>query len=98
MNIISKLKEKLRDKRGVGDLIGVASVIIAVVIVCIIGVYIASTIYDATELSTTSPFQTAMQGAINIMNSTFPLIVVVIVGAIAGVVMMYIVGGFGGKR
>jgi len=95
---IGKILSKLREKKGMGDLIGLASAIISTVIVCIIGVYIASTIYDATELSTTSPFQTAMQGAINIMNSTFPLIVVVIVGAIAGVVMMYIVGGFGGKR
>ena len=102
MSIISKLKEKLKDKRGVGDLISLASAIIATVVVCIIGVYITSKIYEQTELSTSSPFQTAMQGAVSIMNSTFPLLVVVIVALVAGVVMTYILGGFGaaggGKR
>ena len=60
-----------------------------------IGVYISSQIYDVTQLSTTSPFNTAMNAAINIMNTTFPLIVVVAIGIVAGIVLTYLLGGFG---
>lgn len=89
---------KLKEKRGVSDIVSLASAIIATVVVCVIGVYIASTIYDATSLSSDSPFNTAMNSAVNIMNSTFPLIVVVVVAIIAGIIMAHMLGAFGGRR
>ena len=80
---------------GYNDMVYMATAIVSTVVVAIIGVYISSQIYQFTQLSTTSPFNTAMNAAINIMNSTFPLIVVVAIAIIAGIVMTYLLGGFG---
>ena len=100
-NVGRALKEVLTHKsKGFNDMVMMASAIIATVVVAIIGVYIASQIYTTASLDTTSPFNTAMNAAINIMNSTFPLIVVVAIAIIAGVIMTYLLGAFGvgGKR
>ena len=80
---------------GFNDMVMIATAIVSTVVVAMIGVYISSQIYEVTQLSTTSPFNTAMQSAINIMNTTFPLIVVVAIGVVAGVVLTYLLGGFG---
>ena len=80
--------------KGFNDMVMMATAIISTVVVAMIGVYISAQIYDVTNLETTSPFQTAMNSAINIMNTTFPLIVVAI-AVIAGIVMTYLLGGFG---
>jgi len=80
--------------KGYNDLVMIATAIISVVIVAMIGVYISSQIYGVMQLGTTSPFNTAMQSAINIMNTTFPLLVIV-VAVVAGVVLTYLLGGFG---
>ena len=81
--------------KGYNDLVMIATAIISVVIVAMIGVYISSQIYNVMELETTSPFNTAMNTAINIMNTTFPLLVIVVVAVVAGVVLTYLLGGFG---
>mgnify|MGYP000038166622 CR=1 FL=1 len=80
---------------GFNDMVMIAVAIVSTVVVAMIGVYISSQIYQVTQLSTTSPFNTAMNAAINIMNTTFPLIVVVAIGVVAGVVLTYLLGGFG---
>ena len=91
-----KAKAVLTHKsKGFNDMVYMATAIISVVIVAIIGVYISSQIYDVMNLEPDSPFQTAMQSAINIMNTTYPLLVVVAIGIIAGIVMTYLLGGFG---
>jgi len=102
-NFLKKVKAFLADKRGYNDMVMMATAIISTVVVAIIGVYISSQIYSTAQLSTTSPFNTAMNSAIQIMNTTFPLIVVVAIAIIAGVIMTYLLGGFGiagggGKR
>ena len=84
-----------RKSKGFNDMVYIATAIVSTVVVAIIGVYISAQIYQFTQLSTTSPFNTAMNAAINIMNSTFPLIVVVVIAIIAGIVMTYLLGGFG---
>jgi len=81
--------------KGYNDMVYMATAIISTVVVAMIGVYISAQIYDVTNLETTSPFNTAMNSAINIMNTTFPLIVVVAIAVIAGIVMTYLLGGFG---
>jgi len=81
--------------KGYNDLVMIATAIISVVIVAMIGVYISSQIYGVMQLGTTSPFNTAMNSAINIMNTTFPLLVIVVVAVVAGVVLTYLLGGFG---
>ena len=81
--------------KGFNDMVMIAVAIVSTVVVAMIGVYISSQIYEVTQLSTTSPFNTAMNAAINIMNTTFPLIVVVAIGVVAGVVLTYLLGGFG---
>ena len=94
--VAEKAKEVLTHKsKGYNDMVLIATSIISVVIVAVIGVYISSKIYEVTNLEPDSPFQTAMQSAINIMNTTYPLLVVVAIGIIAGVVMTYLLGGFG---
>jgi len=95
-NVGRSLKKVLAHKsKGYNDMVMMASAIISTVVVAIIGVYISSQIYQTAQLSTTSPFNTAMNAAINIMNTTFPLIVVVAIAIIAGVIMTYLLGGFG---
>jgi len=81
--------------KGFNDMVMIATAIVSTVVVAMIGVYISLQIYNVTQLSTTSPFNTAMNAAINIMNTTFPLIVVVAIGVVAGVVLTYLLGGFG---
>ena len=81
--------------KGYNDMVLMATAIISTVVVAVIGVYISSKVYEVTDLEPDSPFQTAMQSAIDIMNTTFPLIVVVAIAVIAGIVMTYLLGGFG---
>jgi len=100
-NFLRKVKEVLTHKsKGSNDMVMIATAIVSTVVVAIIGVYISSQIYDVTQLSSTSPFNTAMNSAISIMNTTFPLIVVVAIAIIAGIIMTYLLGGFGigGKK
>ena len=80
---------------GYNDMTMIATAIVSTVVVAIIGVYISAQIYDVTQLSSTSPFNTAMNAAINIMNSTYPLLIVVVIGVISGVILTYLLGGFG---
>ena len=80
---------------GFNDMVMIAVTIVSTVIVAIIGVYISSQIYDVMQLGNDSPFNTAMQSAINIMNTTYPLLVVVAIGIVAGVILTYMLGGFG---
>ena len=96
-----KVKEILTHKsKGFNDMVMIATAIVSTVVVAIIGVYISAQIWNTAQLSSTSPFNTAMNAAINIMNTTFPLIVVVAIAIIAGIIMTYLLGGFGvgGKR
>jgi len=81
--------------KGFNDLIYLATAIVSVVITAVIGVYIASQIYGVMNLETTSPFQTAMNSAVGIMNTTFPLLSIVVIAIIAGTIMVYLMGGFG---
>jgi len=95
-NFLRKVKTALAHKsKGYTDIVMIASAIIAVVVVAMIGVYISQQIYSAASVDTTSPFYTSMQSAINIMNTAFPLLVIVIVALVAGVIMTYLLGGFG---
>ena len=99
-NFLRKVKEVLTHKsKGFNDMVMIAVAIVSTVVVAIIGVYISSQIYDVTQLSSTSPFNTAMNSAIRIMNTTYPLIIVVAIAIIAGIIMTYLLGGFGiGKK
>jgi len=98
-NFLRKVKEILTHKsKGFNDMVMIATAIVSTVVVAIIGVYISSQIYDVTQLSSSSPFNTAMNSAIKIMNTTFPLIIVVAIAIIAGIIMAYLLGGFGVGR
>ena len=99
-NFLRKVKEVLTHKsKGFNDMVMIAVAIVSTVVVAIIGVYISSQIYDVTQLSSSSPFNTAMNSAIRIMNTTYPLIIVVAIAIIAGIIMTYLLGGFGvGKK
>ena len=100
-NLLRWVKEILTHKsKGFNDMVMIATAIVSTVVVAIIGVYISSQIYDVTQLSSTSPFNTAMNSAIRIMNTTYPLIIVVAIAIIAGIIMTYLLGGFGvgGKK
>ena len=77
--------------KGFNDMVYIATAIVSTVVVAIIGVYISAQIYDVTQLSSNSPFNTAIQ----IMNATYPLLIVVAIGIIAGIILTYLLGGFG---
>ena len=81
--------------KGFNDMVLMATAITCTVIVAVIGVYISSQIYSFLQLSQDSPFNTAMNSAIQIMNTTYPLISVVAIAIIAGIIMTYLLGGFG---
>ena len=81
--------------KGFNDMVYIATAIVSTVVVAVIGVYISAQIYDVTQLSSTSPFNTAMNSAIQIMNATYPLLIVVAIGIIAGIILTYLMGGFG---
>ena len=81
--------------KGFNDMVYVATAIVSTVVVAIIGVYISAQIYDVTQLTSSSPFNTAMNSAIQIMNATYPLLIVVAIGIIAGIILTYLLGGFG---
>ena len=81
--------------KGFTDLIYLATAIVSVVITAVIGVYIASQIYGVMNLETTSPFQTAMNSAVGILNTTLPLVSVAVIAVIAGTIMVYLMGGLG---
>jgi len=100
VNFLRKVEEVPTHKsKGFNDMVMIATAIVSTVVVAIIGVYISSQIYDVTQLSSTSPFNTAMNSAIRIMNTTYPLIIVVAIAIIAGIIMTYLLGGFGvGKK
>ena len=94
--VAERVKAVLTHKsKGFNDMVMIAVTIVSTVIVAIIGVYISSQIYDVMQLSNDSPFNTAMQSAINIMNTTYPLLVVVAIGIVAGIILTYLLGGFG---
>ena len=100
-NFLRWVKGVLTHKsKGFNDMVMIATAIVSTVVVAIIGVYISSQIWKTAQLETTSPFTTAMNSAISIMNTTFPLIVVVAIAIIAGIIMTYLLGGFGigGKK
>ena len=100
-NFLRWVKGVLTHKsKGFNDMVMIATAIVSTVVVAVIGVYISSQIYDVTQLSTTSPFNTAMDSAIKIMNTTYPLIIVVAIAIIAGIIMTYLLGSFavGGKK
>ena len=81
--------------RGFNDMVLMATAITCTVIVAVIGVYISSQIYSSLQLSQDSPFTTAMNSVIQIMNTTYPLISIVAIAVIAGIIMTYLLGGFG---
>ena len=81
--------------KGFNDMVYVATAIVSTVVVAIIGVYISAQIYDVTQLSSSSPFNTAMNSAIRIMNTTYPLLIVVAIGIVCGIILTYLLG-FGG--
>ncbi|HEX59163.1 MAG TPA: hypothetical protein ENF26_03330 [Methanomicrobia archaeon] len=100
VRVVRKLIARFKDRHGQNDMVAIATMIVSTVVVAIIGVYIASQVYGASNVDTSSPFYTSMQAAITIMNTTFPLLVVVAIAIIAGVIMAYLLGGFGaaGRR
>jgi len=92
---VRKLIAKFKDRHGQNDMVAIATMIVSTVVVAIIGVYISAQVYGTANVDTSSPFHTAMSSAISIMNTTFPLLVVVAIAIIAGVIMAYLLGGFG---
>jgi len=94
--VAERVKTVLTHKsKGYNDMVMIATAIVSTVVVAIIGVYISSQIYDVTQLSSSSPFNTAMDSAIKIMNTTYPLLIVVAIGIVCGIILTYLLG-FGG--
>jgi len=93
-----KVMNFLGDKRGVMDATSIAVTVVILVIVAAIGVYIANEIYNIAEVSTTSAFYVASQKVPAIMNTSYGLLLILVIAAIAGVIISYLLGAFGGAR
>jgi len=91
-----KANESLRDKHGIADLAAIATAIVTLVIVCAIGVYIANEVYNIASVTSGSAFYTASQKVPSLMSTSYSMLVIAVIAVIAGVIIAYLLGAFGG--
>ena len=92
-----KVMDFIGDRRGQMDATSIAVTVVILVIVAAIGVYIANEIYNIANV-TTGQFVTAAQKVPAIMNTSYGLLLILVIAAIAGVIISYLLGAFGGAR
>jgi len=90
-----KIKE---DTRGVMDAVNIAVTVVVLVVVSAIGVFIADKIYSVAEVTSSSAFYNASQQVPTIMNTSYSMLLILVIAVIAGVIIAYLIGGFGGRR
>ncbi|RLJ06644.1 MAG: hypothetical protein DRP18_00175 [Candidatus Aenigmatarchaeota archaeon] len=91
-----KVIDFLGDKRGQMDATSIAVTVVILVTVTAIGAYIANEIYTIAAVTSGSSFYTAAQKVPSIMNTSYGLLLILVIAAIAGVIITYLLGAFGG--
>ena len=77
------------------NLTGIATAVVALVVISAIGVYIANQIYSIASVSTASEFYTASRQIPEIMNTSFQMLLIAVIALIAGLIIAYLLGAFG---
>ena len=86
---------KENEKGDMENLTGIATAVVALVVISAIGVYIANQIYSIASVDTTSEFWTASQQIPEIMNTSFQMLLIAVIALIAGLIIAYLLGAFG---
>ena len=93
-----KVMDFLGDKRGQMDATSIAVTVVILVIVAAIGVYIANEIFSIASVTSGSSFYTASQKVPSIMNTSYSMILILVIAVIAGTIIYYLMGAFGRRR
>jgi hypothetical protein len=87
---------KENEKADMSNLTGIATAVVALVVIAAIGVYIADQIYSIANVSSSSAFYTASAQIPGIMNTSFQMLLIAVIALIAGLIIAYLLGAFGG--
>ena len=91
-----RVREFKEDERGdMGNLTGIATAVVALVVISAIGVYIADKIYNIAGVESSSQFYTASTQIPTIMNTSFQMLLIAVIALIAGLIIAYLLGAFG---
>jgi len=93
-----KVMNFLGDKRGQMNAVSIAVTVVVLVIVSAIGVYIANEIYDIAAVTNESSFYTASQKVPDVMNTSYSMLLILVIAVIAGTIIAYLMGAFGRTR
>jgi len=94
--IRERVREFKEDERGdMENLTGIATAVVALVVISAIGVYIANQIYQIAAVDSASEFYTASQQIPQIMNTSFQMLLIAVIALIAGLIIAYLLGAFG---
>ena len=91
-----KVMDFLADRRGQMDATSIAVTVVILVVVAAIGVYIANEIYNIAAVTQGSAFYTASAKVPTIMTTSYSMLLILVIAAIAGVIIAYLMGAFGG--
>jgi len=91
-------KRMLDDTRGAMDAVSIAVTVVVLVVVASIGVFIADKIYDVAQVDSGSVFYNASTQVPTIMNTSYSLLLILVISVIAGVIIAYLMGGFARRR
>jgi len=90
----TKLGQMAVDRYGIANLTALGTGIVILVVIGMVGIYIASEIHNIAGITTGSVFYTASMKVINVMNTGWGLILIAVLALIAGIVIAYLTGGF----
>ena len=86
---------KENEKGDMENLTGIATAVVALVVISAIGVYIADKIYNIAGVESSSQFYTASTQIPTIMNTSFQMLLIAVIALIAGLIIAYLLGAFG---
>lgn len=93
-----KVMDFIGDRRGQMDATSIAVTVVVLVIVAAIGVYIANEVFSIAQVTSGSSFYTASQRVPSIMNSSYGLLLILVIAVISGTIIYYLLGAFRGGK
>lgn len=94
----TKIGQMAVDRYGIENLIALGTGLVILVVIGMVGIYIASEVHTIANITTGSVFYTASGKVINVMNTGWGLVLIAVLALIAGIVIAYLTGGFGPGR
>jgi len=93
-----KVKEHKEGKRGTADLINFVTALVVLGVVGYVGIYIMNEIDTIAAVTAGSTFFTAAGKIVAIINTGFGLVLIAVLALIAGIIIAYLMGSFGGAQ